>query len=702
MALSAPSFAFQGGLDLESASLAIPPTRLIAALNHEPIAKGYARVDGHERYDGQPAPSAAVYWLLPFDTGTGVIAQGDTVTGGTSGATGKVLLSPVDFTGAWGDGDAAGTLVLGNVSGTFEDDEQLQVSASPRALANGTATASSASTSALDKTYLEAAQYDRRSSIAKPPGEGPVRGVAEIRGNIYAWRNNVGSTKCKMFKATSSGWSEITFCKRMDFTGGVLEIVEGQTIVGATSGAEATVERVIRTSGDWGTTAAGYLIVTVTSGTFTTEDIEDDSANLHASITGASAVTLPAGGKYHTIRHNFYGDAGRYRLYGANGVGPGFEFDPDSNALVPISTGTTVDTPTRVFEISQHLGLGFEDGGISLSSIAEPVLFDAVQGASSFNLGSPLTDVLQATETAVAIFGQQRIAILTGRDSDSFVLEELTEEAGAEAWTAQRVGTSIYLDRRGLRDLRATQAFGNFKTGTLSQLIESYFKTKQKKGATPVLSLVSRSKSQYRLYYSDASGMTCYMGGKYPEFLPFELNGMQPYCGMTCEMDDGTEGIFIGAEDGYVYRMDSGTNFDGARIIGFVMTPFNHFGSSMQEDRFFKLTVEMEGANENQIGVIGQFDYGDGQRPIAGEQNFETVGSGAGNDFLVQGGGGDWDIASWNEFYWSSPIRGLAEAYVDGIGRNASFIIVCNSQLTEPAYVLQAYTVHKSPRRMKK
>lgn len=692
------SFAFSGGLDVVSAALALPPGRLRSGLNYEPLAEGYGRVDGYERFDGKPSPSSRAYWLLPFDTGVSAITAGMTITGGTSGATGIVVLEPVGFTGAW-SGTGAGTLVLGNVTGTFQDNEQLLASATLRALAAGPATQNSAGTALLDEAYTEAVQDYQRSLIAKVPGSGPVRGVAELNGTIYAWRDNTGATYCDMWRATSSGWVQVNLGTQMFFDQGLVAIEEGVAIAGASSGATATVRRVVRQTGDWGTDAAGYVVLSGVTGTFTGGETLVQSAVNVARAGVASSIRIQPGGKYHTINHNFYGAASRRAMYGASGVAFGFEFD--GTAYTPIRTGMPDDKPTRVFEIANHLGLTFPGGSVQFSGIGEPVLFDVTLGAGEIGFGTEVTDVIQANETAVVLFGQQKISILGGSDADSFQLQELTEEAGAEAWTAQRIGTTVYLDRRGLRDLRATQAFGNFKTGTLSALIEPYFRVKRKAGAVPVLSLVSRSKTHYRLYWSDGTGLSVYMGGKTPEAIPFSLNGMQPYCGTTCELEDGTEGIFIGGEDGYVYRMDSGPSFDGTGVQGFVMTPYNHFQSSMQDKRFRKATIELQAQPLTRIGIMAQYNYGDGTTPISGNKDFDVVGSGEGLDFLVQGGGGNFDLDFWNEFFWSSPSEGTADADIDGFGRNASFIIACKSAKTEGPHVLQAYTIRFSPRRKK-
>lgn len=72
-----------------------------------------------QQYDGQsfyPVNSTAVY-LLPFDTQTGNFTKGDTLTGGTSGATGTIV-------GVY-DAGTTGTLYIRGVSGTFQDNETI-------------------------------------------------------------------------------------------------------------------------------------------------------------------------------------------------------------------------------------------------------------------------------------------------------------------------------------------------------------------------------------------------------------------------------------------------------------------------------------------------------------------------------------------------------------------------------------------------
>lgn len=75
---------------------------------------------------------------LKFDDGTTEITEGTTVTGGTSGATGVVRRVIVQA-GAWsGTPKASGCLIFTSVTGTFQDNEHINVGGTKYALADGT------------------------------------------------------------------------------------------------------------------------------------------------------------------------------------------------------------------------------------------------------------------------------------------------------------------------------------------------------------------------------------------------------------------------------------------------------------------------------------------------------------------------------------------------------------------------------------
>ena len=197
-----------GGENVAAPATQIPPGEALLLQNYElSFLGGYRRVDGFERADGRPSPSAAVYKVLNFITGSTSISVDDTLTGASSGDSGRVL--QVNLTsGSWVGGDAAGNIVLGNPTGVFQDAEDLQVSGSTVAVASGITEI--AATDALDTSYSELAIETYRADIQAVPGSGPIRGVWVYNGKRYAFRDDAAGTTCKMYEESSSGWVEVT------------------------------------------------------------------------------------------------------------------------------------------------------------------------------------------------------------------------------------------------------------------------------------------------------------------------------------------------------------------------------------------------------------------------------------------------------------------------------------------------------------
>ena len=81
MTVQTSSYQLRGGLDLVTPNIRLTPGRVLGAQNYEPSPDGYRRIAGYERYDGQPKPSEASYWLLKLDRNVNGISKGDIVTG---------------------------------------------------------------------------------------------------------------------------------------------------------------------------------------------------------------------------------------------------------------------------------------------------------------------------------------------------------------------------------------------------------------------------------------------------------------------------------------------------------------------------------------------------------------------------------------------------------------------------------------------
>lgn len=59
---------------------------------------------------------------------------------------------------------------------------------------------------------LQTAQEARRAAIAAVPGIGPVRGVAQYNGAVYAFRDfdDGSAVTCRMYRSTPTGWQQVT------------------------------------------------------------------------------------------------------------------------------------------------------------------------------------------------------------------------------------------------------------------------------------------------------------------------------------------------------------------------------------------------------------------------------------------------------------------------------------------------------------
>lgn len=678
------TYALGGGLDEAAQPLTIDPGRVIACINHESVDSGYARVGGFERFSGKTSPTDYPFHMLAFTGGATAFVEGNTVLGGTSGATGIVLALDLSA-GAW-DGTGEGEIGLRELVGTFQTGEQLLVSGTPYAeAASAQTTGAALSGDAFEETCAEAARDYARTLIEGVPGSGNIRGVWEYGGAVYAFRDNTLGTAGGMYQSSATGWLEVDLGFTLDFTsGGTTEIVVGDVITGATSGAVATVMRVVLQSGDWDSgTAAGYFALSGIVGVFQAENLDVNAVPNLATIAAApDPVALPAGGRYFFETHNFYGASSGRRMYGVNGVGAGFEFD--GTTFVPIRTGMATDTPTRIAVYRNHLFFAFPHGSVQHSSPGEPTGWEAILGASEIGIGSDVADFIANIDSLI-ILGEHGIFALTGYDVSDWQLGTITREAGALPFTGQHIGSGLYLDNRGLRSIEATQRYGNFAMGTMSQAARKTMRRKALAGAMPLASAIVRTKNHYRLFYDDGTGLSFYLGRKFPEPMYFDL-GKVVCCISSNESADDVERIFFGSTDGMIYQLDAGTSFDGAAIEAFCQLAYTHMKSPGLLKRVFKVDIEAVASAGTSIGIAVEYDYSRNEQSEASTATAEA-----------EGAGGLYGVTSWGEFYWSSPTENILSAEIEGQGRNASVIAYSNSALF-PAYELRGATIYYGER----
>jgi len=347
---------FTGGLDVVSPPIMVPAGCVERSFNfYEDINAGYMAVKGYERFSGLPSPSAQGYLILPY-TLLGSIVVGVTITGVTSGATGKVIAITDTY------------LVLTRQTGAFVNENTTAYGAQLT-----TVGMSSALAGKLGAQYQYLVSQEYRSSITVVPGSGSILGVWYYKGKVYAFRNNAGATAVVMYVSSSSGWQVVNTGYEVYFSAASgAQPNEGATITqGAVS---AVIGRLIIESGTFaaGTAIGRFIVSSVTGGTFATGAF---TAGVIGTCVIQNTITLPTiNGRFEFMTTNFYGQIASSRMYGCDGANRAFEFD--GTTFAPLNTGMG---PTPI-----------NAGGGNCSFATNVMTIATVPALGSFTVGSTI------------------------------------------------------------------------------------------------------------------------------------------------------------------------------------------------------------------------------------------------------------------------------------------------------------------------
>jgi hypothetical protein len=662
-----------GGLDQVTPTLTLPPGFARRAANFEcNVSGGYTRLAGYERFDGRPSPSAALYNILTC-TVTGTIAVGNTVTGATSAATGKVIAR------------SGSDVVITRQTGTFVVGENLTVSAVVQA--SVTSIGGVSADGLIDAQYRNLAADEYRSSIQAVPGAGNVLGVALYKGDVYAWRNVVGNASAAMFKATSGGWAAVALGFELAFNSGAgTAIAEGDTVTGQTSGATGVVARVVVENGTSWLGATGRLILSSTSGTFAAPEHLRVAGTTRAHAGGAAtAVTLAPNGRYETVVGNFGGGDANYRLYGCDGANRAFEFD--GTVFVPINSTMPNDKPTHVAVHKQHLFLSF-GASLQFSALSLPYQWDPVLGAGEIAMNAPITNLIvlpgDQSSGALGVYTRRDTSVLYGTSEANFALSTFNTGTGAVPYTAQNMDQAYVLDDRGIISLGTTLNFGNFLPASLTMNLRPFLENRVNSATA---SSLNRLKGQYRVFFSDGTGIYMTMiNGNLLGSMPVEF----PNPVLCCEEGENVSGStvsFFGSTNGFVYQLDKGTSFDGNAISASFNLTYNSIKSPRILKRFRRASVELAGDYYSEI----QFGYDLGYRRQEIPQPLdERYASDLRSSY--------WDEMIWDSFVWDGSDVSPSEIEVSGTAENIAIRISCFSDIFEP-FTVNTIIVHYTMRR---
>lgn len=530
-----------------------------------------------------------------------------------------------------------------------------------------------APTAAQSAAYQAIAANLARAGIDKVPGSGRVLGVYQLGNTVYAFRNNEAGDAAEMWASSPTGWQQVDLGLEIEFAGGTnaYEIKQGDVITGATSGATATVERVIVSEGDWTTNdAAGRLILSGQVGTFQAEDLNIDSNTSVATIAGdSSAITLLPDGRYEFWEGKF----GRRGLciYGADGANPGFEFD--GRVFVPIYTGMVPDAPTHVCVHQNHLFFSFGPS-VQHSAIGDPYLWSPLLGAAELSVQDDVTGFQPEPGSqggaALGIYSRNLIHILYGSSSDEWTLVPYRDKLGAYPYSIQQLSQTIFLDDRGITSLMTSQAYGNFEHSTLTQAIHP---TINQKRSSITASCIVRDKNQARFFFNDGSGLyMTFSGQKLLGIIPVQFPD-PVRCMFSIEGPDGREQIMFGSDDGYVYKMESGYSFDGDAIPAHLMLHYHHSKDPRRNKRYTGVELEASGTGYAEFSFTYELGYAgtDIAQPLPRVIDLNLMAA-------------FWDSFIWDAAVWDGHTLSPTWIPIDGEAHNISLIIRKESDAFAP------------------
>lgn len=407
-------------------------------------------------------------------------------------------------------------------------------------------------------------------------------------------------------------------------------------------------------------------------------------------VTASSKITLPVGGQYKAVVHNFYGSPIMRRAYLVNGVGRAMELREDGR-LVPLFAvdDDTLDKPILVEAHKEHLFLAFKGGQYQHSAIGNPLTWSGLLGAEAFSVGDEIT-ALRSIQGGVLVVGcRNRLVTLRGVSSTDWQQDIISESVGLCDGTFQSLFLPIGLSDNGLVRLDRVQEFGDF---TLSQLdptekVKAVIDTYQWHASNLVVNA-----NQYRLYSTsgvnlivaiDATGTPRFSTFRYPA----PVSGVWRY-------DEAKERNFIALSGiGFVYELnDDAFSFDDQAIRWTLKTAYMHLGDPGTNKSWRSVLLEQGASAIFNCDFWWNIDYRAGML-FSSEKidaNFGSLDSAL------------WNAATWNQFYWNSEqSEQVGNVQLSGNSTSISFALSAKTNY-DPNFNLSGMLIDYIPRRLRR
>ena len=507
--------------------------------------------------------------------------------------------------------------------------------------------------------------------------------VVAATANTFELASSIGGTA---INTTAAGSGTFT-CTAMGNN-----IFAGNVVRGATSGATATVAASLLRTGSWTANLVGNLVVPSVTGTFNASEILTVAGIMVANTASTqTAITRAPGGTMEFCNINFTGSATGYKMYGADGVNPAFEFD--GTTYVPLHTGSTPDTPAHVINFKEMLFLAI-GGNLIISALGNPYNYDTINGSGDIGVGDLITAFqpqggTYITGSTMAIFSTGHMFTLYGSSTANFNLITSIWDMGFSPYTTQVVSNDTYgWTSRGIQTIITTLTFGDFDYNSISHEIQKLINARQ---GLQIASTALHQKDQYRVFFSDGTALVVGLTGQKPNGIMPLNYGLNVRCICTGTTAAGQELTYFGSDNGFVYQDNIGTSQDGNPITAWIRLAFNHSKSPRVRKRY--LRAILEGVVDSYAQINFSYDLGYG--------NPDTQPSAAVSDTSFTGAGGYWDQFTWDQFMWDSQIIAAPSFSLEGTEKNISMLIYSSYAQYQP-HTIQGVTLIYSSRRLER
>jgi hypothetical protein len=511
-------------------------------------------------------------------------------------------------------------------------------------------------------------------------GSGIINGIAAWEDKAIAVRNN------NIYSSTGTTWTRIN----VPSYGTVL--VDG----GSQTGTTLTVDGLTATPsiGDTFSINGVELVYTITvaptvtggSSTFTISPALDSTPADNAPITFLTSNRTSS----NKFRFSKYRIGTTEKIVGVDSTN--YPFIWDGTTFVNLSNG-----PTDVLGAS-HVAffknqLFFSKGDIlTFTSPYTDSNFNPANGSGNIAIGSRITGIIPFREQLI-IFSENKINRLTGNTLADFVLQPITDSTGCvDDDTIKEVGSDImYLGPDGLRLLSATDRIGDFNIAVVSKAIQTEL-TNVIGTNTSFTGISIKRKSQYRLLgynssigASSATGIlgTQLLGEEGSYYGWAELRGIKAYVADS-NYKNKIETVLFGNETDYVYKMESGSSFDGNNIQAIYATPFIPIENPRLRKTFYKTTLYVDPTGTVDLDFNLRLDFN--EDTVIQPETIKLI-----NQITSGGGSYNNTTSIYGTTLYGGKLTNMFMTQVVGSGFTVSLRYSCND--TNPSFSLDAATI---------